>query len=1657
MTRPENTGIGRAAEKGDAQTEETCVACGRLLIPRGPNGECLRCLGSFAFSLESEPSMKTPASYAHFEVELGTDGHPVELGAGAMGVTYRARDTTLECTVALKVIDTLRAGNPAARARFLREARAAARLHHPNVARVTYYGEQDGECFYVMEFVEGETLEERVRREGPLAPTLALEIAVQTARALAAAESCGVIHRDLKPSNLMIASRQGESQISDSLLVKVIDFGIAKITGSGIDQTQADFIGTPAYASPEQFTSSGEVQIDTRSDIYSLGITLWYLISGRTPFVGRTLEEIQKKQSEELPLEQLRRANVPKRMVGLVKSMLAVDPGDRPQSARELLDAIHRCRRQEDDEPAMIEAALRREEGFWTAVLPFKFSGDPEIAGFAEGLTEEVVTGMARFPYLRVVAPSLTARYLSESIVVRRVGNELGARYLLEGSLRQAGNKLRIAVQLVDTDSGAHLWAETFDRAWQAERIFDLQDEITDFIIGSVADVYGVLARAIAATTAKKPPETLTPSEAVWRFFLAEQRGSAEDHLFARIALEKAVELQPGHAEAWAVLAILLLDEHRHVFNPRPDSLERATLAAERALHADPASQMANYAFAVVQYFRGDLGAFRAAAERALALNPRCSYTMAWVGRLFCYSGDWERGIQLATRAIQLSPHHPGWYHFGIFFNEYRQRRYAEALAVLQTINMPDYWVMHFITAMAQAQVGNQSAAQNEVERTLQLCPEFEQFFGRTHLEKWMPNQPDLIEHILEGGKLAGFRMREDESRAATPSTARPGTLSPVTSRAELTGPPPGWSASPPISPVKRHSVGRQKELAELGRAFESAAAGHGLFLCVTGEPGIGKTTLVEDFLSKLADTGRPCALARGRCSERLAGTDAYLPFLEALENVLHGDEGEEAARVMKATAPNWYAQVAPPAAQDSSLARLLAESKAATQERLKRELGAFLQELSHLRPLLLFFDDLHWADASTVDLLAYLGGKCAGMRALLVFTYRPTDLVVGKHPFGQVKLDLQAHGVCRELALEFLTRLDLDRYLALEFPGHCFPEEFAALVHARTEGSPLFMADLLRYLGDRQVLTLEQGRWTLRESVPDLQRDLPESVRGMIQRKIDQLGEEDRRLLVVASVQGHEFDSAIVARVLERDAAEVEERLDELDRVHAFVRMVREHELPDRTLTPRYRFVHALYQNALYASLRPTRRALLSAAMAHALLGYYGEKSVDVAAELALLLEAARDFAPAAHYFLLAAKNAARVFANQEAVVLARRGIELLSSLPDTPERARKELALQITLGPALFATKDWTAPDVEAAYTRAHVLCRELGESPDLFPALWGLFLFHIAGGKIQTALDLGGQLLGLAQRAQDPALLLQAHHALGPTYTLVGDWASARTHLDKAIAHYDPREHRAHAFLYGGHDPCVCCLSFAAKSLWMLGYPEQALQRGREALVLARELGHPASLAHGQLSVAILHQFRRDVSDTLELAEALQELATDQGLSFYLSGGSVLRGWALVARGSSKEGMALIRQGFDTGGATRAHWRAYFLTLLAEACGKVGNITEGLTVLGEALTVVEETGICIYEPEIHRLKGEFLLALDPKKAPDAEACFREAVAIARRHQAKSLELRATMNLARLWQQQGRGNEAHATLAAVYDTYTEGLATPDLVDAAAQLNSLA
>jgi serine/threonine protein kinase/tetratricopeptide (TPR) repeat protein len=494
----------------------TCAICGRPLTQVGPKGECLRCLADLGFLSGSQESEKPesgrrltpgPLKYDHFAVEVGVDGFPIELGAGAMAITYRARDTVLNSVVALKVIDRKVAQMPGVRSRFLREARAAAQIRHPNVARVSHYGEQDGECFYVMQLVEGETLEAKVRREGPLPLALALEVIEQSARALAAAEACGVVHRDIKPSNIML-----ESDPSGASIVKVIDYGIVKIVNPeaerGAEQTQTGFIGTPAFASPEQFAPSEQMKIDTRSDIYSLGVTFWYLLTGRVPFVGRTLREVAAKQAEELPLEQLKSTHVPARVIALLQSMLAVDPAKRPQSARELLSTVHRCytkfsvearsRRKRFElisgATAVVVVAIALVAWLYQraqssaeiersiAVLPFEnLSATGEDTYFTVGMQDEITGDLAKLAGMKVIGSQSTRSYLpGKERNLHAIGRDLGVRHLLEGTVSRDHNQMRVALHLVDLRDSGRPWTETYGRPMKD--VFALQSEITQAV-----------------------------------------------------------------------------------------------------------------------------------------------------------------------------------------------------------------------------------------------------------------------------------------------------------------------------------------------------------------------------------------------------------------------------------------------------------------------------------------------------------------------------------------------------------------------------------------------------------------------------------------------------------------------------------------------------------------------------------------------------------------------------------------------------------------------------------------------------------------------------------------------------------------------------------------------------------------------------------------------------------------------------------------------------------------------------------------------------------------------------------------------------------------------------------------------------------------------
>jgi predicted ATPase len=625
--------------------------------------------------------------------------------------------------------------------------------------------------------------------------------------------------------------------------------------------------------------------------------------------------------------------------------------------------------------------------------------------------------------------------------------------------------------------------------------------------------------------------------------------------------------------------------------------------------------------------------------------------------------------------------------------------------------------------------------------------------------------------------------------------------------------------------------------------------------------------------------------------------------------------------------------------------------------------------------------------------------------------------------------------------------------YIALEFPGNALPTSFTALIHAKTEGHPLFVADVLGYLRDRGVVANVSGQWELARPTPDIARDLPQSVRSLIKRKVDRLSEDDRRLLLAASVQGYGFDSAVIARALGVDPADVEDGLERIEQAHALVRLQQEQEFPDHTVTLRYRFTHALYHDALYSALKPTRRAGISHAVAEALLAFYGRAQAgEIAGELGFLFEAARDFARAADYFLIAAQNAAQLFAHAEAAKLARLAVNLIQRLPESSARSEKELAGQMALGVSLMATMGFAAPEVEETYRRAHELCRHVDQGPHLFRALWGLWSVHQIRAQFHTARRLADRIMELA--GHERALLLQAHYASGFTRDYMGDHLVARAHYQEVMTLYDPDLHRSHSVLYG-LDPKSTAMSRLCWVTWVLGYPDQAQTLLDEFISAARGVGHPFSTSSALLTAPQLYWEFQQPARALELAEEAMTLSTDYGFPQALAYAGVHHGWAIAKQGRLDAGVTEMRQNFNLLHAIGVEMSLTgYQVSLAEVLGAAGRAVDGLKVIAEGLARADETGERFFEAELYRVRGELRLQQGEE---DAALDFSRAIELARGREAKSHELRAAISLALLWQRQGEPARARNLLAPLYAWFREGYNTPDLTRARSVLEGLA
>jgi predicted ATPase/DNA-binding winged helix-turn-helix (wHTH) protein/class 3 adenylate cyclase len=835
------------------------------------------------------------------------------------------------------------------------------------------------------------------------------------------------------------------------------------------------------------------------------------------------------------------------------------------------------------------------------------------------------------------------------------------------------------------------------------------------------------------------------------------------------------------------------------------------------------------------------------------------------------------------------------------------------------------------------------------------------------------------------------------------------------------------WRGTRPLSRL----VGRTQELALLAELFEHVEGGQGQVVGIVAEAGGGKSRLLYEFGQRLA--GKRVTYLAGRCLS-YGQAMPYHPIIDLLCANCGITEADSPAAIAGKVRMGLQELGMDVEASAPYLLRLLGVKEGAerlvgfTPEAIKARTFETLRQMSlhgsQRRPLVCEIEDLHWCDNTSADYLAWLVESVAGAAILLLVTYRP-----GYRPSWLDK------SYATQMALRNLAPQDSITVVRSTCQHHELPGHLEQMIIGKAEGNPFFLEELTRAVLDHADVGTDVS--------------VPETIQGVLTARIDRLPEAPKRLLQTAAVLGREVSPPLLEAIWDGPRP-LESLLLTLTRQEfLFARPGPEGAV--------YVFKHALTQEVAYEGLLTTRRRALHAAAGQALETLYAPRLEEAYERLAYHYARTDNVAKAVAFLTRVAEKAARHSAHVEAISHLTQALELLQTLPATPEHSQQELTLRIALGASLIATKGYAAPEVEQTYARARQLCRHLDDPHQLFPALHGLRNYYQVRAEYQTSRALGEQLLTLAQQAQDSAMLLVAHRALGTTLLLLGAAASAHMHLAQGMALYDPQRHRTSAFLYG-EEAGMICFSRAAWTLWWLGYPEQGLARNDDAVILAQQSAHSFSLGFALTSAAVFHQCRREGRTARERAEAAIILATEQGFPFWRAFGLMLHGWALAHQGQAQEGLELIQQGLMSWRATGAEQlRPYFLALLADAYMAIGSPAAGLMAITEALTLVDNTGERWYEPELHRLKGELLLQQSADHHAEAQACFQQALDLARSLQAKSLELRAATSLARLWQQQGKCAEAYQLLAEVYGWFTEGFDTVDLQEAKALLEELA
>lgn len=861
--------------------------------------------------------------------------------------------------------------------------------------------------------------------------------------------------------------------------------------------------------------------------------------------------------------------------------------------------------------------------------------------------------------------------------------------------------------------------------------------------------------------------------------------------------------------------------------------------------------------------------------------------------------------------------------------------------------------------------------------------------------------------------------------------------------------------------------IGRKTELEQLYDKLNEALVGRRQVVFISGEPGLGKTTLVRAFQHQLAAAFPQIWTALGRCLERLGASEAYLPILDALTQLQTEPQRSVLIPLLQRYAPSWLTQL--PSLLSQEQRELLLPSPTATRERMLREFAYMIEALTAQAPLVLILEDLHWSDSSTLDLLLALAQRQHPARLLVIGTCRPEAVYADSHPVHSVFYELRAHSFCHELPLALWTEKETRAYLTAHFPTNIFPSELIGVLQERTAGNPLFLASLLESFVSRGIFEYQRGVWTLTQPLTALAAETPESFRFLLERQIERLTEEERQILAAASVVGLEFSVAAVAYALEKDVVSVEAYCDSLARKRQFLCAAGNSEWPNGQRAARYAFLHALTREAWSEGIPAAQKQRLHQRVGECLEAAYRPREEEIAVELAIHFEAGCDTRRAVHYHYIAGETASKQFAYHEAIAHFSSALALLRAFPDNEESASLELQLQLALTHPLIAVKGWAAAETQQAYQRAHELSRTIGGPSEQFTALFGLWLVAYTRAELPRAHELAQELLVIARLHRDPTRRMEAYHTLGNTLHRMGNLRLAHRHLEQGIALYDRQRHRFQTFLYG-LDNGVAGLGYAAWVLWALGYIDQAQQKTEEMLALAQELSHPLNLAWALNSTAWHYQFQRTSHLAQQYAEEEISLCEEHHFSQLHAVGLVVQGWVLASQKQLCEGMLLMETGLEAVKQTGAAiGQPRYLTVLAEACAAAGQADKALLLLFQAEQLMTMTREDFYAAELYRLRGEITFQketrgwrletsppsfqtsglkplISKEVAQTAERNFLKAIEIAHLQQAKSFELRAVMSLCKLRQLQGQRESAYQALRKVYDWFREGLNTPDL-----------